>query len=349
MNSPYTINSSFCLVMSLAFTALTCRHASVEETAVKPMQVTVVPVKTEEVSLPVHCGGIVLSSREVRLSFKTGGIIAGIRVEEGARVNKGEVLATLNLSEIQAQVSQIRNGYEKAMRDYTRTKNLYTDTVATLEQLQNSETALNVARANLDQAEFNLDHSTILAPENGIVLKRLAETNEMIAPGYPVFLFGTGGRFWKLKAGLADRDFVRVQPGDSSLVTLDAYPDVRFHAVVSQMSESANPMTGTYEIELDLQPAGYKLASGFVANLEIYPGRKQSFTVVPVESIIQAEGQTGYVFVADDSLVVHKTEVRIASIQGAMVSISHGLEHVSSVITGGAAYLTDGDHVKIVK
>lgn len=278
-----------CIIMA-------CKHAPVDQTPQRTIKVKVMPVKIKQISLPVICSGIVTLNRETRLSFKTGGIISDIRVEEGARVKRGEVLATLNLSEVESQVDQVKNGYEKALRDFNRAKKLYADSVITLEQMQNAETALNISRSNLEMAQFNKDHSRITAPDNGTILKRLAEPNEMIAPGYPVFLFGTEGRFWKIKTGLADRDFVKVQSGDSAVIALDAYPDSRFRGVVNQISESANPMTGTYDVELDLQPAGYKLASGFVANLEIYPLRKQPVSIIPIGSLVQADGQTGYLF-----------------------------------------------------
>jgi multidrug efflux system membrane fusion protein len=326
-----------------------CRRVPNEESSSLPLRVKMGIVKTDRISLPVHSSGIVTSSRETRLSFKTGGLIAQINVEEGARVRKGDVLATLNLSEIQSQLIQVKNGYEKALRDYTRAKNLYTDSVATLEQLQNAETGMNVAKANLDLVEFNLDHSRIIAPDNGTILKRLAETNEMIAPGYPVFVFGTDARFWKIKTGLADRDFVKIQTGDSARVTMDAWPGVTFTAIVSQISESANPLTGTYEIELELQSGGYKLASGFVANLEIHPARRQLFNVIPVESLVQAEGHTGYVYVVNDSMIARKVKVEVSAVYGSDVTISKGLEKVTAVVTEGAAYLSEGDHVEIVK
>jgi membrane fusion protein, multidrug efflux system len=343
------MKSALYILVILSSLLWSCRHTTREESSSLPPRVKMGIVTTERISLPVRSSGIVTSSRETRLSFKTGGLIAQINVEEGARVKKGDVLATLNLSEIQSQVIQVRNGYEKALRDFSRVKNLYTDSVATLEQLQNAETALNVAKANLDMAEFNLDHSRIIAPDNGTILKRLAETNEMIAPGYPVFVFGTDGRFWKIKTGLADRDFVKIQSGDSAKVTMDAWPDVIFDALVSQISESANPLTGTYEIELELQSNGYKLASGFVASLEIHPARRQVFYVIPVESLVQAEGRTGYVYVVNDSMIARRVEVEVSAVYGSNVAVSRGLEKVTGIVTEGAAYLSDGDHVEVIK
>jgi len=337
------------MMVVLFLTAWACKHEPKNENTMQPVRVRLVQVTTREISLPIRTGGIVTSSQEIRLSFKTGGIIGRMDSKEGQRVSEGYVMASLDLSEMEAQLNQARNGYEKASRDFTRVRNLYADSVATLEQMQNAETVMNVSKSTLDLVEFNLAHSMIRAPANGIILKRLAEPNEVVAPGYPVFLFGTEGKSWKIRTGLADRDFVRLRSGDSARVTLDAYPDDVFRAVVSQVSESANPMTGTYEVELDLVSGNRKLASGFMANLEMYPSQKRSCSLVPVGAIVQAEGQAGYIFVVGDSLIAHKREIKIEAILGAEAAITGIPGNVSAVVAGGAAYLKDGDKVEIAK
>ena len=282
-----------------------CRNEAVKTTSPEITGVRITKVAPETISIPVHSSGILMSSEEMRLSFKTGGIIEKIRVKEGDQIKKGDILAILNLSEINAQVNLARNGFEKATRDYTRAKNLYADSVATLEQLQNAATALNVAKSNLDIAQFNLMHSKIIAPENGVILRQFAKTNELIASGYPVFLFGTSGNSWKVKAGLSDRDLVRINPGDSTVVTLDAWPGIKFPAVVDQVGEMSNPLTGTYEIELTLNKTGYRLATGFVAGVEISPSKKESFIMVPLGAIVGADGQEGYLYTVNDLQPYH--------------------------------------------
>jgi len=325
-----------------------CSQKTPEEATAEKTRVRVAEVHHEKLNLPVTASGIIVPAQEIKLSFKTGGIIAGIYVTEGSRVSRGEVLATLNLAEIDAQVRQVSNAYEKAVRDYNRAKNLYTDSVATLEQLQNAETAVNVSKAGLEAALFNQQHSRIIAPDNGTILKQLAETNEIIAPGYPVFLYGVSGKGWKIRSGLADRDFVRVSRGDTARVTMDAYPGESFSASISQVSEAANPQTGTYEIELDLRHTNRKLASGFVVSLEIYPGRADSCLYIPVQALVEMDGNSGYVFTVSDSMKAIKTRVNIIRIFKTSVAVSEVPGISDRIITEGAAFLSDGDPVIIV-
>jgi multidrug efflux system membrane fusion protein len=326
-----------------------CRNTTLKTTSPEVTGVRITQVAPERISIPVHSSGMLVSSEEMKLSFKTGGFVAKINVREGDLVKEGDILATLNLSEINAQVSIARNMFDKATRDYTRSKNLYADSVATLEQLQNAETALSAAKSNLDIAQFNLTHSKIIAPEKGVVLKQFVKANELIASGYPVFLFGTSGRNWKVRSGLSDRDIIRINPGDSAVIILDAWPGIKFSAVVSQVGEMSNQLTGTYEIEMTLNKTGYRLAAGFVAGVEVFPSKKETFIMVPVGAIVEADGQKGYIYSVRDSMTVQKIKIEIVIIAGSKAAIKGDLGGIRKIVSEGAAYLRDGEKVKIVK
>ncbi len=326
-----------------------CRNDTVQSTKTETTRVRIMKIAPEDVSISVHSSGILASEEEIKLSFKTGGIVATINTKEGDNVKIGDILAALNLAEINANVDLARSGYEKALRDWTRAKSLYTDTVATLEQFQNATTALNVAKSNLEIARFNLLHSTIKAPADGIVLKQLMKQNELVPAGYPVFLFGTRGKFWKVKSGLSDRDVVRINPGDSAVVVFDAWPGVKFSAFVDLVSEMASPMTGTYETEMSLDGMGYRLASGFVADVDIYPAKKQTFILVPVGAVVEADGQKGFIYSVSDSGSAEKHEIGIKTIKGSEAVVTGMPEGVNEIISEGAAYLKDGMKVEIVK
>ena len=326
-----------------------CKNREVKSISSEVVRVRLVGVTIEEISIPVHSTGLLVSSEEMKLSFKTGGIIAGINVREGNRVKKGDLLASLNLSEIRAGVDQAKNGYDKSLRDYTRMENLYRDSSISLEKKENAATALNMAKATLDVSQFNLTHSKIVAPENGIILKQFVRQNELVSSGYPVFLFGSSGKYWKVKSGLSDKDVIKVNQGDSAVISFDAYPGIKFPAVVDQIGEMSNPYTGTYETELLLKGSYYRLASGFVAGVDIFPVSKKSFSMVPVGSIVEADGQKGYIFILTNEMTVKKIRIDIEALVGAMAAVKGFPAGSSEVVSEGAAYLKDGMKVNVVK
>lgn len=312
-------------------------------------RVKVIPVAYEKLIIPVHSAGIVASTEEMKLSFKTGGIIAKIYVKEGDKVHEGDVLAALNLSEIKASEDMAENGYEKAYRDWQRAKNLYSDTVATLEQYQNATTALEIAKSNLAIARFNLAHSTITAPDDGVILKQLSKANEITAPGYPVFLFGSAGKYWKVKGGLSDRDVVRVNPGDSAVVTLDAYPGISFPAVVELVSGMSNPMTGTYEVEFYLDGMGNKIIAGMIAGTDIFPAAGDSSVKLPVGAVVDAGPNGGYIYAVNDSGIAVRYRITIKAMLGSEISVEGIPEGIHEVVSEGTAYLHDGMKVQVIR
>jgi multidrug efflux pump subunit AcrA (membrane-fusion protein) len=130
----------------------------------KAVRVRTQTVEYREYKVAVRATGLLSTATEMKLSFKTGGIIGQLNVREGTSVRKGEVLVELDLSEVKAQVNQAHIGLEKARRDLSRAENLYQDSVVTLEVYQNAESAWEVARSQVQIADFNLEHSRIKAP-----------------------------------------------------------------------------------------------------------------------------------------------------------------------------------------
>ena len=256
----------------------------------------------------------------------------------------------LEPDEVRAQVQQARSGYEKAERDYARAENLYADSVITLESFENARTGLEVARSVLDIAEFNMLHSSIRAPADGKVLKRYAEANELVAPGQPVFLFGATGNEYVLRASVNDREVMGLRIGDPAEVAFDAYPSGKFMAQVSEIAEAADPMSGGYEIELMIDPGEYRLISGFVADIDIYPDRGDRYHVIPLDALVEADGNRGIVYSVDtETLRARAVPVAIHHVVGERVAVSAGLEDITEVVTDGAAYLADSSLVIITE
>lgn len=304
----------------------------------------------EEVSLPIHTSGQFTTNDETFLSFKTGGIIDKIFVKEGDMIRKGQLLATLNLTEINAQVSQAELEFEKAKRNYERVSNLYRDSVATLEQFQNSKTSFDIAAQQFATARFNHSYSEIRAINNGHVLRKSASEGQTIAPGGIVLqTAGNKENDWVLKVGISDRDWSRLQIGDNASVTIDALPDETFTAKVVRKSSGVDSNTGAFAAELQLTGSVPKaIASGLFGKAVIAPSSKQNVWSIPYDALLDGGSQSGFVFVTNDMKTVQKQMVTISSIEKDRVTISHGLENAKYIVVAGSAYLHDNSPILIV-
>jgi RND family efflux transporter MFP subunit len=310
------------------------------------------PVESVQLQASVRSVGILEPRDEMRLSFKVGGVVDTVSVDVGDRVERGQLLATIKRAEVDAATNQASEAAEKARRDLERGRRLQADEVATEEQVQDLATAYSVARSNLEAARFNARYASIEAPQDAVVLRRLADPSELVQPGQTVLVLGGTSGGWLIRCALADRDAVRVNAGDLATVSFDAFPGREFAGRVTRIGSSADPQTGTFDVEIAVLPDGARFARGLVGKVSLAvsdASQAQPQVVVPLTSIVEANGKEAVVYVLDTQQgVARRRQVTVGSITGDRVVIATGLRAGELVISDGAAWLTDGKPVHVV-
>ncbi|MGD8289060.1 MAG: efflux RND transporter periplasmic adaptor subunit [Gemmatimonadota bacterium] len=327
-----------------------CRGGAAQEPVVEQAApVRVEEVVREDLARPITATGTFGPRDEVELSFKIGGVVDRVAVDEGDRVTSADVLASLDLAEIDAALTRARSAADKAERDLARVRRLYADSVATLSQLQDSETAAEVAGADLRAAEFNRRYAVITAPSGGVILGRTVEPGETVSPGTTALILGSRARGAVVRVGLADRDVVRVKPGAEATATFAALPGRTFRGRVTEIAATASPGVGTYAVEVSLDGAD-ALPAGLVGSVEIRPEEGIRAAVVPVEAVLEADGDRAVVYtLSADGRRAERRAVTVALLDGGRVAVTDGLDDVTTVLTEGAAWLRDGSDVRVVR
>ena len=339
---------SLALALATALALAACGNGGDAATAKGAAPVRVAVVENAPAAESLRAIGVLAPADEVRLAFKTGGVIRTIAVEQGVPVKKGQLLATLADDEVASAVTQARAVAEQATRDLERGRALLADEVATREQVEDLATANAVASAQLRSALFNARHARIEAPADGVVLRRLAEPDEQVAPGQPVLVIGNTSAGWIVRAALSDRDIVRVQSGGAAEVTFDAYPGRRFAAEVVEIAAAADPETGTYEMKVSVDPAGFRFIQGLVAKVTIADPDAESVAVVPITSLLEADGRIATVFVVAKGGVAKRVSVQTGRLLGERIEVIAGLALGDQVVTEGAAWLDDNDPSRVL-
>lgn len=322
-----------------------------------PVRVTALNASTSPANETIEVTGTLAGKEEVTLAFKLGGVISRILVDPGQSVRAGQLLAELRPTEIAAQVSTAQEGRRKAERDLARVTRLYTDSVATLEQLQDARTGLDVATNATRIAQFNADFAVIRATGDGLVLERTAEPGQVIEPGRSVLRVRRNSRGMVVRVGLRDRDAVRVKLGDSAIVTFDALPGETFHARVTQRAAISTAGSGDYAVEVTLFTAS-TLPSGLVARVALHPQRAPTTAVagrvmVPLDALVDADADSAAVFVLHASgTSVSRRPLKLTDVFEALrtadVPIVSGLTGTETVVTAGMARLLDGTKVRVI-
>lgn len=341
-------------VLALALVACAPDSPPAVNQAPAPTAVRLAPVLREARAQPIVATGVLSSKAERKASFKLGGIIAAITVDEGDVVKRGQVVAVLRATEVEAAVEQATQGVAKAERDLARAKTLFEGNAATREQLDDATTAAAIARSQLRAARFNQDNAVIRAASDGRVLRRLAEPNELVGPGQPVLILSGDSAGWVMRVALADRDVVQISDTTAAEVELSAWPGLRLPGTITEIASAATSV-GTYEIEVSVPPpatgagAGSApvLRSGMIGRARLRPATTQVVALVPALAVRDGDGRRATVWspAAGGGVVAHQVEV--AYFLDDLVAISRGLDGVEQVISEGAAYLNERSKIEV--
>ena len=320
--------------------------AAAAPAAARTANVRGAPVETSTASPVVRAPGLLARQTEAELSFPLPGLLASVSVRAGDRVQAGQELARLQLDPIEAQVAQATAAVEKLRRDLGRVEKLQAERVATLENLQDTRTALAQAEAALATAEFSRRHAVITAPSAGLILRRTAEPNEIVAAGRPIVAFASEGDGWIAKAGLAPRDAARIDLG--ARVELDDGNGGHATGKVIRLAGAADPVTRTVPVDFQLEAPPPGARSGLIVSLSITPAPVAARTSVPLAALRDGNGGRAFLFIVEAGATSAKRiTVEVESVDGDRAYLRTLLPATHRVVVSGGQYLTDGATVKL--
>jgi RND family efflux transporter MFP subunit len=331
----------------LAVLALAGCRGGANETATAPAAVPV------QVAAPgaldgqarARAVGRLEAADEAALSFRTGGVIRDIRVDIGDRVRRGQVLATLESTDVDAAVTRAQQQREQAARDLERWSALADRQLVARKTADDARTALRTAEADLAAARFARRYTAIVADADGVVLERRAEPGETVLGGQPVLRLSGENGGWRVRVEVADREAVRIAVGAPAEIRVDAFPAQPLRAGVVRVGGQADRDSGAIAVELAVDDAALALKSGLIAKAEIALSQQEGLAV-PVEALVHAEGDAGAVMVVRDG-VARRLPVTLGKVEGERVAVLSGLPANAQVIVQGAAYVDDGQPVAV--
>jgi len=346
------LNALKIMLISLLITSCgkESKEKSLNELASEVIPVKVISLQNSDNSSVVNATGLIATENEAKYGFKIGGVVERIFVTEGQTFKKGQLLATLKITEIEAQLSQVEMGYQKAKRDYARANNLYKDSVATLEQLQNAKTSLDIAIKSVDAVAFNKKYANIYANVDGFVTKKIANEGEIVSSGSAVLAINElkSNNNWIVKLGVTDRDWALISVDQKAKIKIDAFPNNSFQGIVLRKSLASDQSNGSFQIEIKIINSKEKFAVGMFAKASIETNSKSSFPIIPYEALIEADGNTAMVFVPIKNKV-KRIPISIESFNNDAVIVKSGLENYTEIITSNSAFLNESSIIKIIK
>lgn len=336
-------------IACLLFAAAACGKVAAPGEQAAPVPVEVVQVASSSGRDAIIGTGSIAYERERVLSFRSGGVIRELTVDEGDAVKAGRIIAALDATPIAARLAQAQADMQKAKRDLERDQALAGDGWVSQQRLADRQTSARQAEAAYESARYDMRWVSLVAPSSGSVLERHVQAGEVVAAGQPVVTLSDETSPLVVRLPLADRAVARVRLGQSASVTVSALPDRAMTGTVSRIGDKADPRTGAVDVEIRL-PRAAQLKTGYIAEVRIDAPRNDAGTDalqrIPAEAILEAEGATAHVFTiaGGDKPVARRAQVRFAGFDGDDALVS-GLAPDALVITRGGGYAKDGKAV----
>ena len=304
--------------------------------AVAVAEVAVQPLWDEE-----EVVGNVEAAQRAVLSAKVTGVIDAVKVAPGARVARGEVLATIDAREIRARLDSAAAAQDQAQKDFARIERLLRSGSSTRQEFDAATTRLRTADAALVEARTMLQYTEITAPFDGVVTRKLVEVGDLATPGKPL-LETENSSLLRFECEIPEALVDRVQMGAGLPVAIDA-AGAALTGKVSEIAPSASAGSRTFLVKLDLPPAE-KLRAGQFGRVSV-PVRERPAVLVAEDAVVR-RGQIESVFVVEEG-VARLRLVKTGRRHNGQVEVISGLGGGEKVASKDAHLLRDGAAVEV--
>ena len=306
----------------------------------------------------LDASGYVTARMQATVSSKITGKVLEVFIEEGMFVEKGQILAQLDDSSVQAELNFAKTQLKEAQRVFNRTSELRKDNLASQASLDAAESQVDGLKARLDISKQIVADMQIRAPFSGVVINKAAQPGEMISP------VSAGGGFTRTGIGTivdmsslevevdVNESYInRVQPGQPAITNLNAYPNWDISSEVIAIIPTADRNKATVKVRIGLLEKDARVLPdmgakvSFLKDQVIETPEKLEGVMIPSSSLVK-EGNLSYVFVIQNGLI-RKTKVTVGSLSSNFSRITNGIEVGDNVVTDPNNELQNGQEVLI--
>ena len=321
--------------------------AVAENTSPQAPAIAVAVMIVEPVSIRdvIFLPGETEASEDVKVAANTAGRVDWIGPREGQRVNKGDLLARIDVSALKASRDRAEAAFKLADDLYQRRLRLFDNKIIAREELNQSETQRTLALTDLAQIKVRYNHGFPKSPITGIVNHLYLDEGEYADIGKPIVDIVNIDRI-KINVRVPELDVRFVKKGQSTPVKIDAFPDRTLIGTVDFVSFKADPATKTFLVRSIIDNADHDIRPGMIGRVAFVRRAIADAVAAPLFSLVDKGGER-IVFVEKDGVAASRT-ISIGVIEGDRVQITSGLKVGDHLIVKGHTEVEDGMKV-IVK
>ncbi len=299
-------------------------------------------------SKTISLSGNIEGNKTVRLGFMVAGRIDMIAADEGEKVLKGMLLASLDPSSyaIAKELADIQA--EQVQDEFDRLSRMHDSSSISESDFAKISFGLRQAKAQQKLHAKNLSDTRLYSPMDGVLLKKLAEAGEITGAGIP-FLVVSDIKKVKVSVFVPENELKLIRIGQSAGISVPSL-DKEVKGRIVEVGSAADPASRAFQLKIEAINPGLLLRPGMIAEVRIPVNEETSFLVIPVKSIRHDFDEQNYVFIFDSlQNKAYRRNITTGQLTGDNIEITSGLVKNEYVITGGQQKLVNGSPVTVVK
>ncbi len=296
-----------------------------------------------------------------RIGASVTGRVTQIHASLGAVVNKGDVLATINSSELSSsQLAYLKARSEKELhrRNVERAKTLFASDVISAAELQRRENEFEIASAETRAAQDQLrvlgvspqaierlgstgaidSGSSVMSTIQGVVVERKVATGQVVQPSDVMFVVANLNRVWAV-AQVPEQQVSQVKAGQSVQIEVPALNNEKLLGKLIYVGQTVNPETRTVLVRTELDNKGGRLKPSMLATMLI-ESAPMPRVVVPSSAVVRQD-DADHVFVEQSDGKFRLTPVKLAVEQNGQRVVLDGIKTGMRVVSEGAFHLNN--------
>ncbi len=295
----------------------------------------------EEVPAITEATGTVRPVQRAILAAKVMGVVNDLTVSLGQRIKAGDSLLSISAGEISARVQQAKSQFNQVQRDLERERDLLTKNASTPDMVKNLEDRFAMMQAMVNEAEVMLGYTTVKAPFDGVLARKMVNAGDLAAPGMPL-LEVEGISEFQIEASLPDS--IAAKLGDGALVSVEVpAAGLSFSGKIAELAPASDAFARNVLAKISV-PAGLTVRSGQFARVQL-SGTPVKALLIPATAL-STLGQMERVFINKEGRAVLRL-VKTGAVHGARVEILSGLGEAEQVVINPPAGLREGQSLEV--
>ena len=310
--------------------------------------VTTAAIDLKDFKRFVEVQSVVESDDVVSVTSEVGGRIILYQVKEGQYVKKGQLIAKVDLEQIDKQEAELSKSLELAVELYERQSRLWKQNIGSEVQYLQAKNNKERIEKTMETMRFQKRKANVYSPISGFVDQEFLKLGDLAAPGMPIIQIINTSKV-KVVANVPESYLGKVKKGEKVTIKFPAL-DQTTTARVSQLGRTINPANRTFEVEVELPNKGGVLKPNLLSLMLINDFSTTNSVVIPIDLVQQEVSGKQYVYTVANGKsgpMAKKIYIEIGENYEGEVVITNGLTGSETLITKGARNLSDGEFIEI--